>query len=285
MASRRKNSGGGVFSKALWALVIASLIVSWYKTPIQGNPSNIMEWGQAKSAAVEAWVKSWTNGGNSLDIPKIGNGSNPTTGGGSATSGGITPNTSTVPPSETSSKLNALTVANAEKVSYKREEWKHWNTVSGCWDVREEVLNRDAVPGSVKYLDKDKNPTSSKAQACSIQSGQWVDYYSGKTFTDPTKLDIDHMIPLSYTAQHGGQGWDSNKKSEYANSMQTGHLVAVSASENRTKGDKGPSVWKPSDKGAWCQYATDWVSVAGSWNISIAQADKDALSSMLATCK
>lgn len=282
MASRRRNSGGGVFSKVLWALVIASLIVAWYRTPVQGNPSNIVEWSQAKSAAIEAWVKGFTNGGTSINFPTGGKGTGTTPGAGS---GAIAPNTSTIPATESIAKLNTLAIANAQQVSYNRDEWKHWNTVSGCWDVREEVLNRDAVPGSVKYLDKDKKPTDSKAQACSIQSGQWVDLYSGKTFTDPTTLDIDHMIPLSYTAQHGGQAWDSNKKSDYANSMNNGHLLAVSASENRAKGDKGPSAWKPSDKGSWCQYATDWVSVAGTWSISITSADKDALASMLATCK
>lgn len=277
MASRRKSSGG-IFSKLLWGIVIASLIVAWYRTPVQGNPSGFMEWGQAKSVAVETWIKSWTNGGTSLDIPKVGSG---TTGGGKT----VVPGSSNVPATESNAKLASVAVAPAQKVSYNRDEWKHWNTVSNCWDVREEVLERDAVAGSVKYLDKDKKPTASKANACSIQSGQWVDYYSGKTFTDPGKLDIDHMIPLSYTAQHGGQAWDAGKKSSYANSMDPGHLVAVSASENRTKGDKGPSVWKPTDKGAWCQYGTDWVSVAGKWNISITEADKATLGELLATCK
>lgn len=277
MASRRKSSGG-IFSKILWGLIIASLIVAWYKTPVQGNPSNFMEWGKAKSAAVETWVKSWTNGGQSLNIPKFGPGA---TGSGKT----LSPGTSTVPVSESTAKLNTITVASAESVSYNRDEWKHWNTVSGCWDVRDEVLVRDAVAGSVKYLNKDKAPTDSKTQACSIQTGQWVDFYTGATFTDPTKLDIDHMIPLSYAAQHGGQSWDTAKKSSYANSMDAGHLVAVSASENRTKGDKGPSAWKPTDKGAWCQYATDWVSVASKWQLSVAEADKKALSDMLGTCK
>lgn len=286
MASRRRNSGGGVFSKVIWALVMASLIVSWYKTPVQGNPSNFMEWGQAKSVAVETWIKSWTNGGNSLNIPKIDGVPGNNTGGGSgASGGGIKPGTSTVPATETRSQLNTVAIADAQKVSYNRDEWKHWNTVAGCWDVREEVLVRDAVPGSVKYLDKDKKETTSKEAACSVASGQWIDYYTGKTLTDPKGLDIDHMIPLSYTAQHGGQAWDAGKKSEYANSMNAGHLVAVSASANRSKGDKGPSSWKPADKGSWCQYATDWVSVSTKWSLSMTEADKASLNEMLDTCK
>lgn len=278
MAQKRRGGSGGMFMTLVWCFCIASLIVAWFKSPVTTPTDNVFEWGQAKSAAVEQWVKSWTDGG--LKFPSGTPGM-----GGDSTNGSTTPNSSDVPLSESQTSLNALTVANAATVNYNRDEWKHWNTVRTCWDTREEVLVRDAVPGSVTYLNSSKQDISSAGGACYVKSGKWIDRFSGKTITDPSTIDIDHMIPLSYTAQHGGQAWDAKKKSDYANSLEPGHLVAVSASENRAKGDKGPSQWKPSNPASHCQYATDWVRVASKWSISITDADKQALSGMLATCK
>lgn len=284
MASRKKNSGG-IFSKLIWMFVIASLTLSWFKTPVEGNPNNFMEWGQAKSAAVEKWISSWTDGGFIFNLPSTGTPGSGSGSDGSTGGNGTAPAPPAAPVTESKAKLDTLKVANASDVDYERDEWKHWNSVTSCWDVREEVLYRDAAPGSVVLLDKNKNETGSKANACSIKSGSWVDVYSGKSFSDPSKLDIDHMIPLSYAAQHGGQGWDGKRKSEYANSMNTGHLVTSSASQNRSKGDKGPSKWKPSDKASWCQYATNWISVSSAWGLTTTEADKKELASMLDTCK
>ena len=38
------------------------------------------------------------------------------------------------------------------------------------------------------------------------------------------------------------------------------HLIAVSASANRSKSDQGPEEWRPPDESYWCDYAVDWVS-------------------------
>jgi hypothetical protein len=93
------------------------------------------------------------------------------------------------------------------------------------------------------------------------------------------------MIPLSYAAQHGGQSWDKAKKQAYANDLSNaGHLIAVTASENRSKSDRGPSEWKPTNKAGYCVYATDWITVSKNYELSIAQEDVTALKDMLATC-
>lgn len=296
MAQKRRkssSSSGGIFSKLLWAFVIASLALSWFKTPVVGNPEGIVEWGAAKSQAVEVWVESWSKGGfifnPSIDgkpsdwFGKDGNDKGGT--GGTDPKNPPASGSSTIDKNKSLTELEKIKVAPDEKVNYDRGEWKHWSTVSTCWDTREAVLVRDAVKGSTKYQDKNKQPASSLDNACTLTQGEWLDPYTGKVFTDPKKLDIDHMIPLSYAAKHGGQAWDAKKKEQYANSMNAGHLLAVSASENRTKGDKGPSSWKPTDKGNWCQYAGDWISVSNTWGLSTTENDKAALKTMLATCK
>ena len=185
------------------------------------------------------------------------------------------------------SKLNSLTVTEASGVSYDRGEWHHWADITPCWSVREQVLADEAVQdGSLTLLDKYKVRTTDLSKACYVAGGTWVDPYTGETFTNPSDLDIDHMIPLNYAAQHGGQVWDSGKKESYANNRDyAGHLKAVSASANRSKSDKGPSQWKPSNQANWCEYATDWVNISSTWNLTVTGADKNALADMLSTCK
>ena len=183
--------------------------------------------------------------------------------------------------------LNSLQVANASGVAYDRGEWHHWDDITPCWNVREEVLYRDAVKdASLTLLDKNKNRTEDKAKACYVAGGTWNDPYTGQVFSNPSDLDIDHMIPLNYAAQHGGQSWDSVKKESYANNLDySHHLIAVSASANRSKSDKGPGEWKPSNTSYYCVYAKDWISISNTWSLSVSQSDKDSLASMLATCE
>lgn len=284
MARRRSGRGsGGFFGKVVWAFFILCLVFAWFKTPIPAGSSvgTVWEFAVAKSHAMDAWVHDFTKGGFSLPNLIFHDGKSvPPTSGGTDTSAPTTPEQK----SAALSQLDSVTVADAQSVNYQRTEWKHWVSAgSGCWDVREAVLYRDAEKGSTVLLDKDGKETSNVGSACSIKSGKWVDPYSGKTFTNPSDLDVDHVVPLSYTAQHGGQDWNSAKKQDYANDLTDNrHLLAVSASENRSKGDDGPSEYKP--KTNLCQYGMDWAKVTTTWHISVTQADKDSIASMLATC-
>lgn len=172
-------------------------------------------------------------------------------------------------------------------VDYDRYTWKHWDNVAPCWTVREEVLYRDAVKDDkLTILDSNKVRTSDKSKACYIVGGTWVDPYTGETFTNPEDLDIDHVVALGYAARGGGNEWDATKKQQYANDLTNPrHLLAVSASANRSKSDKGPGEWKPSKTEYHCQYAIDWTTVVTSWELSMSGGDKNAIIEMLDTCK
>jgi hypothetical protein len=170
---------------------------------------------------------------------------------------------------------------------YDRYDWRHWDNITSCWTVREEVLWRDAKKDeSLTILDKNDVRTNNKEEACEITGGTWVDPYTGETFTNPSDLDIDHMIALGYAARAGGDKWDSDKKMDYANSLTYEfHLIAVSASANRSKSDNGPSEWIPKREAFHCQYGVAWTVVSNQWGLSLAQADKDAIQSLLKKCK
>jgi hypothetical protein len=179
-------------------------------------------------------------------------------------------------------ELNSIPiVASYNKAKYKRTEWKHWISYEiPCWTTREEVLDRQAEKGSITYLDKDDKETKDKSKACSIKSGVWIDPYSKEKVEDPTKLDIDHTGALSWTAKAGGQEWDKQKKQDYANDFD--HLVATTAKENRTKGDKGPSEWMP--ESSKCEYAKVYTHIVKKYKLNLNKADKDTLEKALNSC-
>ena len=101
----------------------------------------------------------------------------------------------------------------------------------GCQDARREVLIEESV-GLIIFTDTDQ---------CRVDSGQWVAPFTGAVVTDPSKLDIDHLVPLANAHWSGTHAWDSDRKRAYANDLSNpAHLVAVTASANRSKGSKGP---------------------------------------------
>lgn len=202
---------------------------------------------------------------------------------------------------EISLKLeNVNIIEKAEDVEYSRADWKHWSGTEGrsCWNTREEILHRDAKPGTIVYVDKQMNVTEDYNKACAIgrpveidgklrvdtkNSGEWVDPYSGRKITSSSDIDIDHIIPLSYAAKHGGQEWDEDLKEQFANDPD--NLLATSAKENRAKGDKGPSEYMPPYSAYHCQYAKSFTYVADKYNLSITKADYETLQEVLQSCQ
>lgn len=273
-----KKSSGGL--KGLMGMFLGLVLAGTFVFAV-GKSSGADSWYDAAkvgAARIEAWVTS--SDFNIEDVlSKIPSPGDTKTSGNTSSSS----SDAAVTPSAATKTLESIKVASASTATYNRDDWKHWNSLSpSCWNVREEVLYKQGT--NVVLLDKDKNKTADKKKACFVQSGSWNDPYTGKVFTDPTKLDIDHMIPLGYAHRQGGAEWSASKKQEYANSMNAGHLLAVSASANRSKSDAGPSAWMPSNKAYTCAYATNWVSVASTWKLSLAKADVAALKTALKSC-
>ena len=78
---------------------------------------------------------------------------------------------------------------------YDRGEWRHWTDEDGdCQDARQEALVAESV-GPVAYEDSPR---------CRVESGAWVGPYTGEQFNDPSRLDVDHMVPIGNAHQSGG---------------------------------------------------------------------------------
>ncbi|NUR27608.1 MAG: HNH endonuclease [Catenulispora sp.] len=167
--------------------------------------------------------------------------------------------------------LATLTIAGQHPMTgYSRDRFPHWRSAGKGCDVRDVILKRDG--------------TDVQLSGCNVTGGTWKSWYDDKTYTALSQVDIDHMVPLANAWRSGADKWDDQKRGDFANDQTRPQLFAVSASANRSKGDQDPSTWKPPSKGAWCQYAQDWITVKAYYKLSITAAEKDALTDMLGTC-
>lgn len=169
-------------------------------------------------------------------------------------------------------ELGELKVAPHGSMSgYSRAKFPHWASQGESCDSRETVLERDGT-----------NVT--RDGECRAVSGRWVSVYDGKTFTDASDLDIDHMVPLANAWRSGANTWTQEKRKAFANDLMHPQLLAVSAASNRSKGDQGPDEWQPPSQTYWCTYARAWVSVKSTYELSVTENEKSTLTDMLGTC-
>lgn len=163
-------------------------------------------------------------------------------------------------------------------VPYDRDDYRHWvDADRDCEDTRVEVLVRDAVPGKVKV--------AKQGSSCRVVSGTWEDRYSGATLTKPLALDIDHLVALKNAHESGGWAWSPQRKMEYANYLDDPlHLLAVSATENRRKSDKGPDRYMPPNQSYACEYVNAWLNMKYSWGLEIPEGVQQAIDQVLAGC-
>jgi hypothetical protein len=144
---------------------------------------------------------------------------------------------------------------------YDRKEWGYWRDEDGdCQDTRQEVLIAESlIP--VTFTDE---------KECRVATGEWQCPLSGEKFTNPSDLDIDHMVPLKAAFDAGGFGWNKDKKSAYFNFLEAPeHLLATSASANRSKGSRSPMEWMPPKEDYRCEYLKNWVKIKRRWDLNL----------------
>lgn len=285
MAKGRGNSGfKGALISAFMLILIAGALLGWARANNINSVADVISYAKAWSDKFDQKVHECIDSqGNFVDCssdvavgPAPGGGN---AGGGGENSGGDStgeggsgdisaPEGSVSPVDALRATLSEIPVKEPVSVDYDRKEWKHW-TGSPC-NTREEVLIRDGE-------------NVSTGDRCKITGGKWISPYDNVEFTDASKLDIDHVIPLGYAAKNGGNGWTPAIKEQFANDMD--QLLAVSAKENRSKSDKGPGEYMPPLEAYHCEYATIWIETADTYGLSISTKDRNALDKALNTCE
>lgn len=157
-------------------------------------------------------------------------------------------------------------------MEYDRKDWGRWMDLDGdCQDTRQEVLVRDSTVGV--QLDE---------KGCRVVAGRWLDPYDGSEVTDPSKVDVDHVVALRDAHDSGGWQWSYDEKRLFFNDLE--NLKATSQSTNRSKGARGPDEWLPPLRAARCGYVTEWMALKGSYSLSSSAEENGRVSYMLTIC-
>lgn len=147
---------------------------------------------------------------------------------------------------------------------YNRNLFRHWSDDDGdSCNTREEVL-----------IAESRTQAQVDAYGCKVIAGDWFSEYDGVMHTDPSDLDIDHFVPLKEAWDSGAWAWSASQRQRFANDLSDGRsLIAVTAGQNRSKGDKDLSNWLPPRQEALCSYVTSWVAVKAQWRLSMDQSE------------
>lgn len=157
---------------------------------------------------------------------------------------------------------------------YDRSEWKHWRDLDrDCQDARQEALI-SASEVEVSFKD---------AKSCKVVAGRWTDPYTGQVFTDPSDLDVDHIVALKDAHDSGGYAWTAEQKMRFANDPW--NLIPVSASANRSKGSRGPDEWLPVNEAYRCSYLYRWEGMKEKYALSMSEGERAVVEYMIYSCE
>ena len=152
--------------------------------------------------------------------------------------------------------LDTLKVKREHRDGYDRDLFPLWDSQGGNCSTRDVVL-----------IDESKDPDTAPDGNCDY-TGTWHSAYDGVTTTDPSTFDIDHRVPLAEAWDSGAWRWTTGTRERYANDLGDPRpLIAVSASSNRSKGDREPQDWMPAKRK--CTYLVQWVVVKVRWHLAV----------------
>ncbi|MFF7856618.1 DUF1524 domain-containing protein [Streptomyces sp. NPDC007904] len=162
------------------------------------------------------------------------------------------------------------------RTGYDRDEFGYaWKDTAdgvplarnGC-DTRNDLLRRDG-----------QNLRFRSGSDCVVVALTLADPYTGKTIEwhkqRAAEVQIDHVVPLSYSWQMGASRWPGDKRERLAND--TLNLIPVDGRANSAKGDSGPASWLPPAKGVRCAYAVRFAQVALAYEMPVTPADRRAM--------
>jgi hypothetical protein len=187
-------------------------------------------------------------------------------------------------PAKGGSALSALgTLAvkgRAPRTGYDRQLFgQAWADVdrNGC-DTRNDVLRRDLTGYSLK----------AGTHGCRVVAGTLHDPYLGTAIAfvrgqdTSSKVQIDHVVPLSDAWQKGAQQWTTPQRTTFANDLL--NLLAVDGLTNQRKSDGDAATWLPPNKAYRCPYAARQIAVKAKYGLWVTGPEKDAFGRILATC-
>src|SRR3954463_7330056 len=168
----------------------------------------------------------------------------------------------------------------APRTGYDRDQFgAGWFDVdrNGC-DTRNDILARDLSSETFKPGTRN----------CVVLTGTLADPYSGRSIafqrgaTTSDDVQIDHVVALSDAWQKGAQGWDTARRTAFANDPI--NLLAVDGPLNVQKGDGDAATWLPPNRSYRCPYVARQVAVKVSYGLWMTQAEQNAIATVLSSC-
>lgn len=162
-------------------------------------------------------------------------------------------------------------VAAESNSAYDRAKFPHWIDANGdCQTTRHEVL-----------ITESKVAPAYTSSRCTVRAGKWVSRWDGRTWTNPSDVDIDHHVALAEAWGSGARSWTSTDRRRYANDLYGPALNAITDNLNSSKGASDPAQWLPPLASSRCTYAIYWVQVKYRWRLTMDSAERTKLSSIL----
>ncbi|MFJ2936667.1 HNH endonuclease family protein [Streptomyces sp. NPDC087219] len=135
---------------------------------------------------------------------------------------------------------------------------------NGC-DTRNDLIRRDGQKLRFRA-----------GSDCVVIAMTLDDPYTGTTIEwrkqQAAEVQIDHVVPLSYSWQMGSSRWSKSKRRQFANDVL--NLIPVEGRANSAKGDSGPASWLPPNKRIRCAYVVRFAQVALKYELPVTTADK-----------
>lgn len=182
------------------------------------------------------------------------------------------PSPTTTSPAETLAfdLLSTIPIELETPSGYNRDLFPHWSDADsdGC-GTRDEVLIRDS------------GGTARVGSGCQVSSGLWYSAYDGVWLDNAIQIQIDHVVALKEAWDSGAKAWDTHRREEFANDLDTPELIAVSSSSNHAKGDADPSNWLPANPDDQCRYVVAVVVVKAHWGLSMDQSEFGRIRNLL----
>ncbi|WP_248962425.1 HNH endonuclease family protein [Sphaerisporangium perillae] len=143
---------------------------------------------------------------------------------------------------------------------------------NGC-RTRDDLLARDGEEVTYRH-----------GSHCVVVAMRLRDPYTGKTILwrkrDADRVQVDHVVPLSYEWRMGASRWPMAKRVRIANDPL--NLMPVYGPANEDKGGAGPASWLPPVRKVRCAYVARFAQVVVKYDLPVTRADKAA---MLAQCR
>lgn len=168
---------------------------------------------------------------------------------------------------------NAPKLKNDHAHLYRRSAFGHgWDDTDGdCQDSRAEALIASSST-PVRFASDNR---------CRVVAGRWISPFTGNVIQNSQHIDIDHVVPLKWAWERGGDTWSAEKRETFANDPV--NLWPVELALNRSKGARPPNEWLP--PAGQCGYVARFVRIVKSYDLKPSSSESHWLESFLDACR